>query len=85
MNWKSIVKPIAKFALKFGLNFGLGCAADAVAKKPEKGKQVTEDVASLGDLVKTDAEATGDGKYDEMEKAVSDAKVDVIVDRIFNY
>lgn len=85
MDWKIIVKPIAKFALKFGLNFGLDLAAKRVAKKPEKGEQICADVYSLGELVKSDAEAIKDGNYDDVEKAASDAKVEALVDRIFAY
>ena len=84
-NWKDIVKPLAKWGLKFGLNFGLERAAGKVAEKPEKGEQIASDVASLGDLVKVDAEAIKDGKYDDIEKAASDAKVEAIVERIFAY
>ena len=62
MDWKIIVKPVAKFALKFGLNFGLDLAAKRVAKRPDKGDQICTDVSALGDLVKTDAEAIKDGK-----------------------
>ena len=85
MDWKIIVKPIAKFALKFGLNFGLDLAAKRVAKKPEKGEHICADVSSLGELVKNDAEAIKDGNYDDVEKAASDAKVEALVDRIFAY
>ena len=85
MDWKIIVKPIAKFALKFGLNFGLDLAAKRVARKPEKGEQICSDVSSLGELVKSDAEAIKDGNYDDVEKAASDAKVEALVDRIFSY
>lgn len=85
MDWKDIVKPIAKFALKFGLNFGMDRVARRVAKKPEKGDQICGDVKSLGELVVADAEAIRDGRYDDVEKAASDAKVDVLVDRIFAY
>lgn len=85
MDWKALVKPIIKFGLKFGLNYGLERAANAVAKKPEKGEQITADVAALGTLVQDDALAIKDGKFDDAEKAASDAKVDVLVDRIFAY
>ena len=83
--WKDLIKPLAKWGLKFGLNFGLERAAGKVAANPEKGEQIVTDVASLGELIKTNAESIKDGKYDDAEKAWSDAKVETIVDAIFAY
>jgi len=83
--WKAFVKPLVKFVAKYGINVAMKYAANAVKNKPEKGQQIAEDVASLGQLIKDDAEAIKDGEFDDIEQAKSNGQVEALIDRIFNY